>query len=131
MPFARHSVLFKLLLGWALAGPIAARRHPAQGLSNANDFLKALAALWRPVVFIAAAGDLLFFNDQGRELGLSLLGGKVFLATGFPVCRPDLLGCQHLALGTAWNCGSARERCPRRPFFATVAAKPESTRSQR
>ena len=30
--------------------------------------------MWRPVVVIAAAGYLLFFNDQGRELGHSLLG---------------------------------------------------------
>ena len=30
--------------------------------------------MWRPVVILAAAGYLLFFNDQGRELGHSLLG---------------------------------------------------------
>ena len=45
-----------------------------KSILNAQDFLKALAAMWRPVVILAAAGYLLFFNDQGRELGHSLLG---------------------------------------------------------
>ncbi len=35
--------------------------------------------MWRPVVVIAAAAYLLFFNDQGRELGLSLLGERYVL----------------------------------------------------
>lgn len=52
-------------------------------ISQASDLLKALAAMWRPVVIVAAAGYLLFFNDQGRELGLSLLGEHYGLSTGF------------------------------------------------
>jgi hypothetical protein len=43
------------------------------------------------------------------------------VATRFPVRRSDLLGGQHLAYGTAWNCVSARERRPRRPSFARPA----------
>ena len=43
-------------------------------ISMASDLLQALAAMWRPIVIVAAAGYLLFFNDQGRELGHSLLG---------------------------------------------------------
>ena len=50
-----------------------------KALLNAGDFLKAVAAMWRPVVVIAAAAYLLFFNDQGRELGLSLLGERYVL----------------------------------------------------
>ena len=30
--------------------------------------------MWRPIILLGVAGYLLFFNDQGRELGLSLLG---------------------------------------------------------
>ena len=47
-----------------------------KALSHAHDFLKALAAMWRPVILICVAGYLLFFNDQGRELGVSLLGER-------------------------------------------------------
>ena len=68
---------FRLLLGMGIwAGAIAACAILLKAISNASDFLKALAAMWRPVVFICAAGYLLFFNDQGRELGLSLLGER-------------------------------------------------------
>ena len=70
---------FKLLLGMGIwAGAIAACAILLKAISNANDFLKALAAMWRAVVLICAAGYLLFFNDQGRELGLSLLGERYF-----------------------------------------------------
>jgi hypothetical protein len=43
-------------------------------ISMAPHFLRAIVAMWRPVVILCAAGYLLFFNDQGRELGISLLG---------------------------------------------------------
>jgi hypothetical protein len=45
-------------------------------ISKLPGLLRALAAMWRPVVLICAAGYLLFLNDQGRELGISLLGAK-------------------------------------------------------
>jgi hypothetical protein len=67
----------RLRLGMGIwAGAIAACAILLKAISNANDFLKALAAMWRPILFIGAAGYLLFFNDQGRELGLSLLGER-------------------------------------------------------
>jgi hypothetical protein len=50
---------------------------------NARDFLTALAAMWLPVALLCAAGYLLFFNDQGRELGHSLLGDDYRLPTVF------------------------------------------------
>jgi hypothetical protein len=43
-------------------------------ISMAPDFLRAAIAMWRPGVVLFAAGYLLFFNDQGRELGISLMG---------------------------------------------------------
>jgi heme exporter protein D len=42
-------------------------------LSKANDFWQALAAMWRPLALVLAGAFLLFFNDQGRELGVSLM----------------------------------------------------------
>jgi hypothetical protein len=45
-------------------------------VSKASDLLRALAAMWRPLVLILAAAYLLFSNDQGRELGLSLMAEK-------------------------------------------------------
>ena len=48
---------FRLLLGMGIwAGAIAACAILLKAISSANDFLKALAAMWRPVVFICAAG---------------------------------------------------------------------------
>jgi hypothetical protein len=40
---------------------------------GATDLLRALAAMWRPVLLVVAAAYLLFSNDQGRELGVGLL----------------------------------------------------------
>ena len=72
---------FKQLLGIGIwAGAVAACAIVLKALSNDHDFLKALAAMWRPVVLICAAGYLLFFNDQGRELGVSLLGERYLWA---------------------------------------------------
>ncbi len=51
--------------------------------------------------FSRIAGYLLFFNDQGRELGVSLLGEKYGWQIFFPVPCPHLLGRQHLAYGEA------------------------------
>src|SRR5277367_5168007 len=39
--------------------------------------------MWRPVLVVSAAGYLLFFNDQGRELGHSLLGERYRLSIVF------------------------------------------------
>ena len=44
-----------------------------KALSRANDFWQALAAMWRPLALVLAGAFLLFFNDQGRELGVSLM----------------------------------------------------------
>ncbi|RBP17514.1 hypothetical protein DFR50_1025 [Roseiarcus fermentans] len=51
-------------------------RDRAQALSQARDFLQALGVMWRPIALLGAAGYLLFFNDQGRELGVSLMGER-------------------------------------------------------
>ncbi len=45
-------------------------------VSNATDLLRAVAAMWRPVVLVLAAAYLLFSNDQGRELGVGLMAEK-------------------------------------------------------
>jgi hypothetical protein len=42
-------------------------------ISNATDLLRALAAMWLPLVLVLAAAYLLFSNDQGRELGVGLM----------------------------------------------------------
>jgi len=42
-------------------------------LSYMPYFLRVLAAMWRPLVLVLAAAYLLFANDQGRELGISLM----------------------------------------------------------
>src|SRR5262245_48602679 len=42
-------------------------------ISRAQDLLQTLAAMWRSLVLILLAAFLLFFNDQGRELGVSLM----------------------------------------------------------
>jgi hypothetical protein len=63
-----------LVLGipiWAGAAALCALALKA--LSRANDFWQALAAMWRPLAVVLAGVFLLFFNDQGRELGVSLM----------------------------------------------------------
>jgi hypothetical protein len=52
-------------------------------ISMAHDLLKALAAMWRPLLLVVAAGWLLFVNDQGRELGVSLMGEESLWRIGF------------------------------------------------
>jgi hypothetical protein len=48
-----------------------------ESISRADDFLKGVAAMRRPsIALISIAGYVLFFNDWGRELGVSLLGEK-------------------------------------------------------
>jgi len=51
-------------------------------LSNAPDLRRALVVMWRPFVLVLAAAYLLFANDQGRELGISLMaegsGSRLF-----------------------------------------------------
>jgi hypothetical protein len=42
-------------------------------LSKAHDFWVALAAMWRPLALVVIGAFLLFFTDQGRELGVSLM----------------------------------------------------------
>ena len=56
---------------WAGAAALCALALKA--LSRANDFWQALAAMWRPLALVLAGAFLLFFNDQGRELGVSLM----------------------------------------------------------
>jgi hypothetical protein len=58
------------------AGAVAFCALLLESISRADDFLKAAAAMWRPLVLLVGAGYLLFFNDQGRELGASLLGER-------------------------------------------------------
>jgi hypothetical protein len=55
------------------AGVAAACALALKALSGANDFWQALAAMWRPLALVLAGAYLLFFNDQGRELGVSLM----------------------------------------------------------
>ncbi|HEY8033473.1 MAG TPA: hypothetical protein VIF02_14170 [Methylocella sp.] len=57
-------------------------------ISMADNLLRALGAMWRPVVLVLAAAWILFINDQGRELGVSLMGDD----------RPWRLGFLFLAL---------------------------------
>jgi hypothetical protein len=52
-------------------------------ISMADNLLKALGAMWRPVVLVLAAAWVLFFNDQGRELGVSLMGDDSLWRIGF------------------------------------------------
>jgi hypothetical protein len=54
-----------------------------QTISMADNLLKALGAMWRPVVLVLAAAWVLFFNDQGRELGVSLMGDDSLWRIGF------------------------------------------------
>src|SRR5207249_2779416 len=56
---------------WAGAAAVCALALKA--LSRANDFWQALAVMWRPLALVLAGAFLLFFNDQGRELGVSLM----------------------------------------------------------
>ena len=58
------------------AGALALCALLLRGISGAHDFLKAAVAMWRPLVLLGVAGYVLFFNDQGRELGISLMGEK-------------------------------------------------------
>jgi hypothetical protein len=63
-----------LLLGIGLwSGALALCALLLRLLSNAPYFLQALGAMWRPLVLVLAAAYLLFSNDQGRELGVSLM----------------------------------------------------------
>lgn len=65
-------------IGWILgigiwAGVFALCALLLRGISYLPDLLRALAAMWRPLVLVFAAAYLLFSNDQGRELGVSLM----------------------------------------------------------
>ncbi len=71
----RDPALWLLGIGvWA--GAVAVCAILLKWISRADDLLKAAAAMWRPLLLLGIAGYLLFFNDQGRELGVSLLGEK-------------------------------------------------------
>jgi hypothetical protein len=54
------------------AGVVAVCALALMALSEANEFWQALAVMWRPLALVLAGAFLLFFNDQGRELGVSL-----------------------------------------------------------
>src|ERR1700730_17056347 len=41
--------------------------------ARAQEFLQSLAAVALPLIVVLAAAFLLFFNDQGRELGVGLM----------------------------------------------------------
>src|ERR1700722_15948285 len=42
-------------------------------LWKAHDFLNALGDMWRPIGVLLLAGAVLLLDDQGRDLGVSLL----------------------------------------------------------
>src|SRR5712671_3196115 len=60
--------------GWAAlvlgvfiwAGAVALCALVLMTLSRANDFWRALAAMWRPLALLLTGAFLLFLNDQGR-----------------------------------------------------------------
>jgi hypothetical protein len=60
------------ILAWLTASAVCAAVLWA--ISFFQDFLRAVAAMWRPVALVVISFWLLFLNDQGRELGLSLMG---------------------------------------------------------
>ena len=59
------------IIDWAAAFALCALL--LRVISYAPNLLRALAAMWRPLVLVLAAAYLLFANDQGRELGVSLM----------------------------------------------------------
>ena len=71
-------------------------------VSKATDLLRALAAMWRPLVLVLAAAYLLFTNDQGRELGVGLMAKNNWLRLCFLFLGAGLLGGKYLAFGAAW-----------------------------
>ena len=63
-----------LILGlFVWAGAAALCALGLKVLSHGHDFWVALAAMWRPLALVVVGAFLLFFNDQGRELGVSLM----------------------------------------------------------
>src|ERR1700722_1135916 len=63
-----------LILGFLIwVGGAALCALTLKGLSWAHDFWVALGAMWRPLALALVGAFLLFFNDQGRELGVSLM----------------------------------------------------------
>jgi hypothetical protein len=44
-----------------------------KAISTESELLEELVSMWRPLVLLGAAAYLLFSNNQGRELGLSLM----------------------------------------------------------
>jgi hypothetical protein len=54
-----------------------------KSLLGAQDTLHALATLWPPLLVLSAAAYVLFFNDQGREFGLSLMRQKYVFSAIF------------------------------------------------
>jgi heme exporter protein D len=63
-----------LILGFFIwVGGAALCALVLKGLSLAHDFWLALGAMWRPLALAVLGAFLLFFNDQGRELGVSLM----------------------------------------------------------
>ena len=98
--------------------------------SIAQDFLQALAAMALPLVVVLVAAYLLFFNDQGRELGVGLMiGDRVGLwrARALVFCA-NLLGLQQLAQRKARHpCRAAKGRT-RRFAPASVAGRTATAR---
>ncbi len=81
-PFAAGSDVANLVefATWGVVTAICALL--LKTISMADDLLKALGAMWRAIVVVLVSGWVLFFNDQGRELGVSLMaensGWRIF-----------------------------------------------------
>jgi hypothetical protein len=56
------------------------------GIAEFENFRRAVAAVWLPIAVMALAAYLLFFNDQGRELGLGLMGTEVTWVQTVALC---------------------------------------------
>jgi hypothetical protein len=56
------------------------------GITEFEGFRQAVAAMWLPIAVMALAAYLLFFNDQGRELGLGLIDTEVTWVQAVALC---------------------------------------------
>lgn len=78
--FPQFSGLGPYALWWVVFAGLALL---IREISELDDFLKALRAMWRPLTLLLVAFLLLLLNDQGRELGESLMGEKQYWRIGF------------------------------------------------
>jgi hypothetical protein len=102
------------IIDWAAAFALCALL--LRVISYAPNLLRALAAMWRPLVLVLAAAYLLFANDQGRELGVSLMadnnGWRLFFlflaliywaANNWHTARLGLRAAMLLAAAPSWR----------------------------